>query len=351
MKKWYVIGVMSGTSLDGLDIAYCSFFKKNKMWKYKIIHAETLKYNEKIRKILKNAHKLNAKNFLVLHKKYGVFIGKKIKEFIKNKNIKKVDIISSHGHTIFHEPIKRFNFQLGEGAFIAATTNITTVSDFRTLDIAFGGQGAPLVPIGDHLLFYNYKYCLNLGGFCNVSYVFNKKRIAFDIAPCNFLLNFYSSKINCEYDHNGNLSKSGIVIQQLLTELNNIEYYKLPPPKSLAREMVEKYYIPIITKYETFPIPDILATLVEHISYQISKILIDGNTLVTGGGAFNEFLISKIQEKTNSKLVIPDEKLIKFKEALIFAFLGLLRIKNKLNTLKSVTGSKKNLSAGVIYKV
>ncbi|MCX7953781.1 MAG: anhydro-N-acetylmuramic acid kinase [Bacteroidales bacterium] len=348
MRIWHIIGIMSGTSLDGLDVAYCSFWF-NKKWKYKIIVAQTYKYSKQWKQKLSNAHNLNAYDFLLLHNEYGKFIGKIINKFIKENNIKKIDFISSHGHTIFHEPHKNLNFQLGNGAYIASVTKKTTICDFRTFDIALGGQGAPLVPIGDHLLFPEFDYCLNIGGIANVSYIENNKRIAFDICPANFLLNYYANKLNYTFDPYGNMAKKGRVIPNLLKQLNSLPYYQKKHPKSLARENIEKDYLPIINKFYNFNEHDILATITEHISTQISLVLKHGTTLVTGGGAFNKFLIEKIISKSNSKIIIPSDALIKYKESLIFAFLGLLRHLEKNNCLKSVTGALKDSCSGIIF--
>lgn len=353
MKKFSVIGVMSGTSLDGVDIAFCKFEFISQKWNYKIIKAETIPYTKNWRDKLQSANELNAFPFIELHKNYGHFLGKSINEFIKKTDIKKIDFISSHGHTIFHQPEKNITFQIGDGSVIAATTKITTISDFRSLDVALGGQGAPLVPVGDNLLFSEYDYCLNLGGFANISFNENKKRIAFDICPVNIIINSLANIINKTFDKNGEIAKKGDLNKNLLNELNNIEFYKKPFPKSLAKEWLLANFVPIIDKYD-LSIEDKLRTIYEHIALQITNITnkkTDNSILITGGGAYNKFLIELIKQKSKNTIVIPSSSIIDFKEALIFAFLGVLRHEKQQNCLSSVTGAKLDNIGGSIYQM
>lgn len=340
---------MSGTSLDGIDLALCEIDENNSNYTYQILKAQTIEYSNHIIEQLNNAHKLNALDFIVLHKEYGRFLGTQINEFLQNSE--KPEIIASHGHTIFHEPDRNLTFQLGDGAFIAAETGITCISDFRNLDTALGGQGAPLVPFGDKHLFPQYKYCLNLGGFSNISFDNHEnQRIAFDISPVNFALNHFARKLGQAYDTDGEMGKSGEINLTLLQQLNNLEYYKLNPPKSLAREFFENSFLPVINKHKLSEI-NILRTLYEHIAMQIANV-VDNNSqnkiLITGGGAKNSFLTEIIRSKINNQIVIPGTHIVDFKEAVIFAFLAFCRIKNKKNILKSVTGSKHDNYGGVI---
>jgi anhydro-N-acetylmuramic acid kinase len=279
-----------------------------------------------------------------------LFCGNSVKEFIKTNHIHDVEYIASHGHTVFHQPESGFSLQIGSGAVIAATSQIKTICDFRSGDVANLGQGAPLVPIGDKLLFSEYYACLNLGGFSNISYDINNNRIAYDICPANIVLNHFAKYYKQEYDKNGSIAKTGELIEELYNELNTIEYYQKATPKSLGREWLEKHFMPIISKYDKQNKNNILYSLVEHISYQISNELKDKeNCLVTGGGAFNTFLIEQIQKKTACKLVIPDSNIVSFKEALIFAFLGYLRNIEEINCLASYTGARKDSCIGAIY--
>ncbi|MGQ9846303.1 MAG: anhydro-N-acetylmuramic acid kinase [Bacteroidales bacterium] len=347
--KYTILGVMSGTSLDGIDLAAVEFDTHN-IKKFKIIAATTIPYSAEWKKKLQNSLHLSAYDFLKLHKEYGSYIGTLINQFLKSTALK-IDYIASHGHTIFHEPQHRFNFQLGDGAFIASTTGITTISDFRTLDIALGGQGAPLVPIGDKLLFGEYDYCLNIGGIANISFERDKKRIAYDICPANMVLNHIAQQAGYEYDNKGMLASKGQINIELLRELNQLDYYQQSFPKSLGREWIEQIFFPIIRSYR-LSIENLLCTLCEHIAIQIGKnITSSGTLLITGGGAHNDFLISRIKAHTLAKVVIPDATIVNYKEALIFAFLGLLRIKHQPNTLSSVTGAKIDVCSGIVHRI
>ncbi len=342
--------MMSGTSMDGMDLVLCRFIREKKGWHFRIEKAVTYDYTPEWTLRLNQAYNLPAGLFLKLHHEYGRLIGDYVTRFIKNSGIT-ADLVASHGHTIFHQPENGFTFQLGDGASILSHCNLTTVSDFRTLDVALGGQGAPLVPVGDELLFSQYAYCLNLGGFANVSNRRDGKRIAFDICPVNIVLNELARKTGKEFDKDGVTGRRGIPHQPLINELNSLEFYALNGPKSLGREWVEKTILPLLHKYE-LSTENILSSVYEHIAIQIASYLENsgtGEVLVTGGGAFNKYLIEKIQSKTKCSLIIPDDQIIKFKEALIFAFLGLLRFLNETNCLSSVTGACRDSSSGVIH--
>lgn len=351
MNTYRVIGLMSGTSLDGLDIAYCRFKYVKKKWKFSIKKAATTGYDKKWLNKLSSAHDIPGEELIDLHNEYGTYMGNAVKHFIKQNKIEKVDFISSHGHTIFHQPEKHFTFQLGKGASLAAASGLPVVSDFRTLDVALGGQGAPLVPIGDMLLFGDYDYCLNLGGFANISFDEKGKRIAFDICPCNMVLNFLAGFLNMEYDKDGKIASKGKVNQAVLQKLNSLKYYKKSYPKSLGREWVEKEFMPLMDGWHS-NIEDKIATVTEHCAMQIAEIVKSkkGKMLVTGGGAFNKYLIKRIEKLAPKiKVVVPGKELVNNKEALVFAFLGVLRWRGEVNCLKSVTGASKNNSGGSIF--
>lgn len=351
-----VIGLMSGTSLDGLDLCACEFKGTDNLIEFKIIHAETLAYSDEWRNKLNNAANLSGEKLTKLHHDLGVYFGNVVQDFIGRTQLTP-SLISSHGHTIFHQPQLGFTLQIGSGANIAAITGIDTVCDFRTKDVALGGQGAPLVPIGDQYLFGNYEACLNLGGIANVSYFQEGKRIAFDICPVNMALNFYAEKINLSYDNKGQIAATGKVLEDLLRHLNQLSFYFETGPKSLGKEWFEKHFLPVIADYEkenNSEIADILCTLVEHIAIQNSRIFSDGNikgpVLVSGGGALNDFLISRIIANTDTEIFIPDADVINYKEALIFALLGWLYSENKTNTMGSATGACKDSIGGALYK-
>tara|TARA_Y100000768_G_C23914115_1_gene651479 strand:- start:56 stop:1123 length:1068 start_codon:yes stop_codon:yes gene_type:complete len=349
-KTYQAIGLMSGTSLDGLDVVYCSFYQNDNNWSYKIHFGETFPFSLALKEKLLSPFKLTALELIELDTSYISHCSKAIQKVIKANSIQEVDFISSHGQTLFHQPNKGYTFQLGSGSTLAAKTGITTISDFRTADIALSGQGAPLVPIGDQLLFNGYEYCLNLGGFANVSFQNGSSRIAFDICPVNFVLNQLAQKLNQPFDENGKIAKSGKCIPKLFDALNKIDFYSETPPKSLGAEFVLDSILPLLLNYESYSTEDIMATYTEHAAYQIAKSLNKaGEVLVTGGGAYNTYLIQRIQHYTKAKITLGDPALIEFKEALIFAFLGVLRLENIPNVLSSVTGALKDHCAGTIH--
>jgi anhydro-N-acetylmuramic acid kinase len=348
-----IIGLMSGTSLDGLDIAHCTFFKKEDKWFYDISVAETVEYEETLIARLKNAFYGSAEALMETDAYFANFIGTKVKDFI-SRHYLSPDFISSHGQTIFHQPAKGFTCQIGNGGIISAITGFPVVSDFRTLDVGLKGQGAPLVPIGDKLLFSSHKYCLNLGGIANISFEHDNKRIAFDVCPVNLVLNYYANKSGKPYDENGSLAAKGTVNHSILQMLSDLDFYSIPFPKSLGWEYISEKVIPLLEDSGEST-ENILATFCRHIAIQISAVANEGNAhdlmLITGGGAFNKHLIKEIAEAGKDKFTVevPSENLIMFKEALIFAFLGLLRVNNEINTLKTVTGASSDSLGGALY--
>ena len=345
---FYIIGLMSGTSLDGLDIVYVKF-QKSDYANFEILLAETISYSDIWKKRLQNAINLDKNGTYVLHNEYGVFLGIKTKEFISKNNIQKLDFIASHGHTVFHQPEKGITLQVGDGEEILKATNCTVVADFRTQDVQLGGQGAPLVPIGDRLLFSGYQACVNLGGFANISYERNDLRIAFDICPVNIVMNYYSNKMGLEYDDKGALASKGTIHQGLLKELNSLTFYSKKPPKSLGLEWVQQYVFPLVDKYK-LDSHNILRTFLEHVAQQISQIIQPFDTILfTGGGVYNDFLIKRIEDIGKNNIIIPADDIINYKEALIFALLGLLKLQGQVNCLSSVTGAQKNHSSGKIF--
>ena len=340
---YHVLGVMSGTSLDGIDFATCSF-QKNENWDFTIEKCTTTKYTKLWKDTLQNLHTKDKENIAKINIEYGKHLGSLINDFLGEN---KVDFIASHGHTIFHNPDNNYTLQIGDGNAIAKTTKITTINDFRSLDISLNGQGAPLVPIGDLHLFSDYKYCINLGGFANISIKESKSITAFDVCPVNIVMNKLSQKLGKEYDVNGDFAKKGNLIPKLLETLNNLVFYHQRPPKSLGREWVEEFINPILIL--TYKTEDILNTFCEHVAMQIGKHLIDKEVLFTGGGVYNQYLMSRIRNYSNAKIIIPPRKIVDYKEALIFAFLGVLRNRNEVNCLKSATGAIRDNCGGVIH--
>lgn len=339
---------MSGTSLDGLDICYAQFQLQSK-WNFDIKTAKTISLPKELKSKLKNAISHSGLELSLLNNQLGNFIGESINQFLLNNNINKneIDFISTHGHTIFHQPEKQLTLQIGNGANISAITKLPVVCDFRTTDLALNGNGAPLVPIGDQLLFSEYDYCINLGGISNISYQIKDDRIAFDICPVNMVLNYLANQLGSDYDKNGDFAKAGQIITPLYEQLNQLEYYKKEAPKSLGYEWVENKIFPLLKNLKN---EDLLRTFIEHIAFQISQHLTsNGKAIFTGGGTHNTFLMERIQQVAKTEIIIPNKELVDFKEALIFGFLGVLRWRNEINVLKSVTGATSNNIGGCVY--
>jgi anhydro-N-acetylmuramic acid kinase len=349
------IGLMSGTSLDGLDIAVCNIVENDGKYSFEIKDATTIAYSDEWKNKLATAHKMSALELALLHVELGRLHGSWVKHYCTTNDYF-VEFIASHGHTIFHQPDKSLTLQIGSAPHIAAVTGTPVVADFRTGDVARGGQGAPLVPIGDRLFFGEYDYCLNLGGIANISFEQTlsddtHKRIAYDVCVCNMALNFYAEQLGKAYDKDGAIARSGVVNQALLQALNSLPFFTQAAPKSLGKEFFDSEFLPLMQASET-TVEDKLATLVEHMAMQLSAVLQNDKRkkiLVTGGGAFNQFLLERLQAHTEVEVVIPDERTVQFKEALIFALLGLLRWTGHVNCLASVTGTKRDSIGGAIY--
>jgi len=354
-----VIGLMSGSSLDGLDIAFVQLQENGGKWSYEILQADCYEYDDNWIKKLKNAVTLNALDYQLLHTEYGHYLGRQVNLFIENNNLHhQVGLISSHGHTTFHMPGKLMTGQLGDGAAIASETLLPVVTDLRAMDVAFGGQGAPIVPIGEKLLLGDYTYFLNLGGIANISANINDEFIAFDVCAANRVLNMLAEEKGLVFDEDGKLAAAGNINNELLQKLNALEYYKQPSPKSLANDFGIETVFPII-KQSSLSAEDAMRTYAEHIVVQINNAIlscrqwtVDSRLLATGGGAFNSFLVKRLQEaldEMNIEVIIPEENLIKYKEALIMALMGTLRWREEYNVLASVTGAKRNTIGGALW--
>lgn len=340
---------MSGTSMDGVDIAYCEFLYENKKWSYTIKKAKTVPYNQNWMVRLLQLHKQPIHLFPKTDAFYGRYLGKLTRQFIEENQLS-VDFVSSHGHTIFHQPENGFTAQIGCGAGISAECGLPVVNNFRVMDVVLGGQGAPLVPMGDQFLFANYDACLNLGGFANISFKNSQK--AFDISPCNIPFNLLANELNLPFDEDGKIAASGNINETLLIALNDIDFYKKNNAKSLGIEWFNQSFLPIVNHFESETIANKMATINLHIAQQIAQVInleSADNVLVTGGGAYNKLLIKNMQNLTKTQIDIPDTLTINYKEALIFAFLGVLRIRNEINILKSVTGAVRNSIGGALH--
>lgn len=349
-SQYKVVGVMSGTSLDGLDLCYVNFNYQHS-WSYKIIRSETIKYTNEWTDKLSHSMLLSEADLGQLDETYTRYLNSAIHTFINTHVINDLDAICSHGHTVLHQPDKGITYQIGNMPHISKEFKCPVVCDFRIDDVKLMGQGAPLVPIGDALLFKEFDICLNLGGFANMSFEDKSRRVAYDICPVNIILNHYVKPLGFDYDDGGNIAKSGVVNQQLLNLLNELEFYKLAAPKSLGLEWVQSHIFPLIATFK-LPVEIILRTLVAHtatqIANEINKVTL-AKVLITGGGAYNTFLIEQIIELTENEIVIPTDDIVNYKEALVFGFLGVLKLRNEVNCLSSVTGAKKDHSSGRIY--
>ncbi|WP_271856230.1 anhydro-N-acetylmuramic acid kinase [Patiriisocius marinus] len=356
MKKehYKVLGVMSGTSLDGVDLAVCEFVPPESSatgkWEYSIGKAETLPYNPQWKQKLQQAINLDSEALKTINEEYTSLLADYINAFITKHKVESLDAVCSHGHTILHQPKNGITLQIGNLPKISELIQQKVVCDFRVQDVAMGGQGAPLVPIGDQLLFSEYDYCLNLGGFANVSLNKEGNRLAYDICPVNIVLNVYAEKAGVPYDDGGDIANSGKVLLAKSSLLNGLSFYKLPAPKSLGLEWVLKEIFPILDASYALP-KDTLRTFTDHAAFQIARQFKKGTTvLVTGGGAYNTYLLIKICSHKDVELVVPSAQLLEFKEALIFGFLGVRKLRGEVNCLASVTGAKEDHSSGVIYK-
>ncbi|TRZ44301.1 anhydro-N-acetylmuramic acid kinase [Robertkochia solimangrovi] len=344
-----VIGVMSGTSLDGMDLAQIEF-RKRESWEFKLGVCETVPYPQDWFEALRGAMDLSRDQLLLLNQRYTEFLGNVISDFVNRNNLDDIDFVASHGHTVLHQPQKKLTLQIGNLPAIADVAGLPVVCDFRVADVMLGGQGAPLVPIGDKLLFGNYDYCLNLGGFANVSMEDpTGTRIAYDICAVNTVMNHFATLLGENYDDRGKMAASGSVNESLKLELDALDFYRESPPKSLGMEWVSQHVLPIFEKYEMEP-ADHLRTWVAHIAEQIGSVFSVGTkVLVTGGGAMNDFLMKEITAHTDADLEIPDRLVLEYKEALIFGLLGVLKMRNEINCLKSVTGASHDHSSGVYF--
>ncbi|WP_297336692.1 anhydro-N-acetylmuramic acid kinase [Algoriphagus sp.] len=349
-----MIGLMSGTSGDGLDLAYCQY-TLDQSWSYEIIKALTIPFPEYLKGKLPNSHRLSSLDLNLLDVDFGQWMGQQVRLFCQKNQIRPL-AVASHGHTVFHQPSKGLSLQIGNGWALRTTSNLPVINDFRMLDIQRGGQGAPLVPIGDRLLFSDSDFCINLGGIANISMEHEGQRVAFDCSPFNLLLNSLAEELGASYDDRGNWARSGKVNAELLGQLNQVPFYQLTEAKSLGREDMERDFLPLIKKFEISP-QDKLASLVEHYALQISdiihryKVVERPRVLITGGGAYNLFFLERLDAHLDGKWIHhpASKELIEFKEALVFGFLGALRIRNEINCLASVTGASEDSCGGVWY--
>lgn len=347
LKTTYsAIGVMAGSSMDGLDVIHIGFQENKGSWSFSIGNGETIQYDPEVYIKLKESSQQHIKKQRLLDVEFGNWIGTAVSKFIRQYNIK-ADLLAVHGHTVIHQPHNKISWQLGSGAEIAGKTEVTTITDFRNQDISLGGQGAPLVPMGDFHLFEEYDACLNLGGIANVS--LRELQTAWDITPCNQILNFYAKQLGKEFDENGQLAREGDLYSDFIQQMEKISFFQTPAPKSLPNNFIS---VEVLKQLNP---KDGLRTISEFIAKQTAEDLRntyskEQKILVTGGGAHNDFLIERLKHHlSNWEVIVPSKLLIDFKEAIVFAFLGVLRMRNERNVLASVTGASKDTSSGVIH--
>jgi anhydro-N-acetylmuramic acid kinase len=349
MKNYYVIGLMSGTSIDGVDIVYANFFY-DKHWSFKILKSKTYKYDMDWQNILKNLSDKDLDSIKLIDKNYTKLLAEYILKFIEEFSIKKIDFISSHGHTALHDPSNSITYQIGNLKELSNYIGLKVICDFRAQDVKLGGQGAPLVPVGEKYIFPEYDNLINLGGFANITIKSNNNLTAYDICPVNIVFNHLSNLRHLKYDDKGKIALSGKLNFELFNCLQSLDYYKQVSPKSLGVEWVNKNILPIISSFSEIPLEDLLNTFSKHFASQIAiNIKSAKKTLITGGGAYNDYLIQNIIDLTESEIIIPSSEIIEYKEALIFGFLGVLKDLNINNCYSSVTGATKDHSSGNIF--
>lgn len=350
-QSYNVIGVMSGTSLDGIDLAHVQLSVAQNRWSFRLLTCQTVPYENHWQERLKTASTLGLYALRQLDADYTDLLASTIRNFIAGHHIANLNAVCSHGHTVLHDPASGLTYQIGNMPHIATLIGQNVVCDFRVQDVALGGQGAPLVPIGDRLLFPDADYCLNLGGFSNVSFEGAHGRIAFDISPVNTVLNHYANQIGLAFDPQGEVAKGGELVPNLRDELNQLPYYAASHPKSLGFEFVRDTVLPLIDRHRA-NVPDVLHTFCHHIAQQTAKALGSkpGKILVTGGGAYNAFLMQTLREALALKTFEQaPNALIEYKEALIFALLGVLKLRGESNVLHTVTGALHDHSSGEIF--
>jgi anhydro-N-acetylmuramic acid kinase len=349
MKSYSVIGVMSGTSLDGVDLAHCQFSFDNHTWTFEIKAAITYPYSSVWGDKLQTAHQRSLESLNLLDEDYTSLLADYIGRFLREHELPPIDFIASHGHTVLHQPERQLTYQIGNLPKLAKLTGHKVICDFRVEDVALGGQGAPLVPLGDRLLFGDYEACINLGGFANISFESDDKRIAYDICPVNKVLNPYAVSLGVEFDEGGQIAKASVPNKNLLLKLDSLKYYSETAPKSLGIEWLEAYFFPLLES-SGLSSEEIMATCTHHFAKKIADAIHKSSrVLFTGGGTLNSYVLELIASQTQAQLIVPDAKVIHYKEALIFALLGVLKDREEINVLASVTGASQDHSAGFIY--
>lgn len=359
--RYYALGLMSGSSLDGLDIAYAALdWRDGHLLDWRLLVADTLPFSEQWQARLLHLPQQDALTFAKTHVYFGRYMADLVQAFRQRHRPARIDFIASHGHTIFHQPDKYLTTQIGDGAALSALTGLPVICDFRTMDVALGGEGAPLAPLADRYLFAGYDFYLNIGGIANLSSNSTGDWIGFDVCPANQVLNLLAQQVGAEYDHNGDLARQGQVLEPLLQRVRDFDFYRKSYPKSLGNEWIRAHVLPIYLEYEG-RVEDKLATACAHIALElaqsIQRILTNSPSpktspklLATGGGAFNGYLMERLRASLPAvELVVPAPEIVQFKEALLMALLGVLRLNQTPNSLRSITRAKRDTVNGAIY--
>jgi anhydro-N-acetylmuramic acid kinase len=358
-SSYNIIGMMSGTSLDGLDIVAATFRFDDSEWRYEIVASQSMAYDMDMKRTLREAHELSLEDGIQLHSRYGKYLAGQVNEFMERHNLQGlIDCIGSHGHTVLHDPGHGYTFQLGDGAAISALTNLPVVSDFRSGDVALAGQGAPIVPMGEQHLFPGYRIFLNIGGIVNVSFHQRDRIIAYDICPGNTPLNLLALLMGSDYDEEGRLAREGKPDEDLLSRLEGFSFYRRDLPRSLHTYQIVNEFMPVLD-LSPGTVNDKLRTVTEHIAGQVAGHirmnagdgLAGSPVLLTGGGALNSFLVERIRALADREISVPKTGVVEYKEALIMAFLALMRMLGQPNCSASVTGASRDNSGGAWYAV
>lgn len=350
-----VIATMSGSSLDGLDIAY-AHIQLDPEPAFRIVAADTFAYTDAELQVLRTVSRTGTHADDQTDQWFGAVSAAYISAFLRQLGYPPVDLVASHGHTTLHKPSLGISQQIGDPQVMANALRLPVIARFRQADVDAGGQGAPLVPLCDQLFFSEYDACLNIGGIANISFETPQGRVGFDICGANQILNFFAEQAGWPYDAEGEMAAAGEMDPALFDQLNAVPFLAAPYPKSLDNHFVHRAFIEPLQRAPLM-LNDKLATAAHHIAYQIARVieqqpgrraLADYRLLVTGGGAFNRHLIRLIRDHARIQVQLPDTIIIQYKEALAMALMGVLRFQNRSNFLPSVTGASAAVSGGVI---
>jgi len=353
-----VIGITSGTSLAGLDLVFAALTEVRGKWTYEVKASERVEYTAEWEEKLGKAADLPARDYLLLHSEYGHFIGHAVNQFIADHQLDhQVHFIAAHGDTVFHIPAQKMTAQLGDGAAISAVTGLSVISDLRAMDIAFGGKGAPLLPIAEQLLFPDYQYRVNLGENATLAAQIDGQLIASDICACNYVLDTLAETLNFPFDKDGQLAAGGVTDQSLLNALNGLAFYNEASPRHMSSKFGTGTVLPMIQQHQ-LSTQGKLNTYTHHIAAQIEKIVKDllpqeenvpRSLLLTGGGAANTYLVKTIEAALQPHNVTVTVQHDPFRNALMIALLGALRWRQEPNGLASVTGAEKDSVGGALW--